>query len=245
MRAKILIFASACVAMATPTLAQNDQAADDRAAIIAAYDAIQSQKYDVAVSKADIVIQRFEDGKQNDSVYRCASGSGDIVSTLLGAALDADKGATEVGKTLTVAVADDICSAYFVKGFALVDLGKRKEALQNFQTAVEMDPDNQHYLNELGEWYKVGKDWQKSLEIFTKASETSDLSIALMEDKKQSKEISNATSCRAYRGIAFNHAEMGNWKKARSAIDKCLKLIPDDPRSQQELDYIKAQSGEK
>lgn len=245
MKADIWIIASACLATATPALAQNDQAADDRAAIIAAYDAIQSQKFDVAVSKADLVIQSFEDGKQSDSVYRCASGSGDVVSTLLGAALGVDKGGVDEGKTTTVAVADDICSAYFVKGFALIDLGKRGEALPNLEMAVEMDPDNQHYLNELAEWYKAERDWEKSLEIFTKASETSDLAIVLMEDKKQATEISNATSCRAYRGIAFNHAEMRNWKKARSAIDKCLKLIPNDPRSQQELEYIKAQSGEK
>ena len=116
--------------------------------------------------------------------------------------------------TTTVAVSDYICSAYFVKGFALVDLRKRDEALPNLLTAVEMDPDNQHYLNEVGEWHKVGRDWKKSLEIFTTASEITDLSISLMQDKKQSKRIINMIRCRSYRGIAFNHAEMHNWDEA-------------------------------
>mgnify|MGYP003625647898 CR=1 FL=1 len=232
------------LAVATPAIAADSQMDDDRAAIIAAYDAIHNKQFQVAVSKANSVIRAFEDGKQNDSIYRCASGPSDILNTVLGAALGFDKNSLDDGKTITAAVAADICSAYFVKGFALIDLGNRDEALPNLQMAVEMDPDNQHYMNELAEWYKVGRDWQTSLEIFTKASEITDQSIALLEDKKQSTEILNLMSCRSYRGIAFNHVEMGNWSEARSAIDKCLKLIPDDPRSQQELQYIIAQSGE-
>lgn len=233
------------LASATPAIAVDSQLEGDRAAIIAAYDAIHNKQFEVAVSKADTIIRVFEDGKKNDSIYRCASGHSDIFNVLAGAALGLDRDDSDEGKTVTAAVAAEICSAYFVKGFALIDLGNRDEALPNLQMAVEMDPDNQHYMNELAEWYKVGRDWQTSLEIFTKASETTDQSIAMMEDKKQSTEILNLMYCRSYRGIAFNQVEMGNWSEARSAIDKCLKLIPDDPRSQQELQYIIAQSGEK
>lgn len=244
MKTALCVIASSFLAAATPALATSNQADDDHAAIIAAYDAINSKNFEVAISKADTVIKRFEAGKPDDSVYRCTSGVSDTVATLGRAAHEAKSGETDPRKTDTVAVAADICSAYFVKGFALIDLGKRDEALPNFEMAVQMDPDNQHYLNELGEWYKAGRDWHKSLSIFTKASDTTDFSIAALEDKKQSAEILNAMRCRSYRGIAFNHVELGNWKEARSAIDKCLKLIPDDPRSNQELQYIITQSAE-
>lgn len=245
MNKTFFVIAGSFLIAALPAIAAASQREDDRAAIIAAYDAIHDKKFEVAVSKADTVIKVFEDGMQNDSIYRCASGPSDILNTLAGAALGFRKGDVDEGKTVTAAVADDICAAYFVKGFALIDLGNRDEALPNLQMAVEMDPDNQHYMNELAEWHKAGRDWQTSLAIFTKASETTDQSIVLMKDKKQVTEILDIMRCRSYRGIAFNHVEMGNWNEARSAIDKCLKLIPDDPRSQQELEYIAAQSADK
>lgn len=240
-----LLITSASLFTAAPALAGEDLAANDQAAIVYAYSAIGSKNFEDAISAVDPVIKRFEDGKQDDTVYRCASEQTDVLNTLLGAALLADNGAQDEGKSVTAAVSDNICSAYFIRGFALIDLGGRNEALPNLEIAVEMDPDNQHYMNELAEWYKTGRDWPRSLEIFTAASETTDMSIALMDDKDQSRQILNGILCRSYRGIAFNHAEMRNWKEARTAIDKCLKLIPDDARSKQELDYIVAQSVEK
>jgi len=237
-----LFIAISALVFTTTAVSAKSSTEDDRAAIIAAYDAIKNKKFEIAVSETNAVIERFEEGKQNDSVYLCASGSPDVLSTLFGAAVKADKGEQDEGKTTTVAVSDNICSAYFFKGFALIDLRNREEALPNLKMAVQMDPDNQHYLNQLGEWYKAGGDWQKSLEIFRKASETVDLSTSLMEDKEQSKQIMDQIRCRSYRGIAFNQVEMRNWDEARSAIDKCLKLIPNDPGSMRELQYITAQS---
>ena len=245
MNRALLMIAAAALASVTQPVSAKSETGDDRADINAAYDAIRGKKFETAISKADAIIDRFETGKQADSLYRCASGQADVLATLLVAAVKTDRGAQDQGKNKTIAVSDYICSAYFVKGFALVDLRKRDEALPNLQTAVEMDPDNQHYLNEVAEWHKVGRGWKKSLEIFTTASETTDLSILTMQDKKQSKQIINTIRCRSYRGIAFNHAEMHNWDEARSAIDKCLKLIPDDPGSKRELQYIAAQSSKK
>lgn len=245
MKKSFFVIACVFLSAATPAIATDSQMEDDRAAIIAAFEAINAKQFELAISKADMVIRHFEDDKQNDSAYRCAFGEVDVLGTLLGAALETDRGEGDKEKANTVVVAADICSAYFAKGFALIDIGNRAEALPNLEIAVRMDPDNQHYLNELAEWHKSGKDWQTSLKIFTEASKTSDLSIELMENKNQSTEIANSMRCRSYRGIAFNHVEMGNWTDARSAINECLKLIPDDPGSLQELKYIDAQSVEK
>jgi Flp pilus assembly protein TadD len=98
-------------------------------------------------------------------------------------------------------------------------------------------------MNELAEWYKVGGDWKKSLEIFTAASETTDMAIASMEDKKMAKATLNDIRCRSYRGIAFNQVELKQWDKARIALKQCLALIPNDPKSKGELEYIKANTG--
>ena len=245
MNKALLMIAATALATITQPVSAKSEADNDRADINAAYDAIRGKKFETAVSKADAIVARFEAGKQADSIYRCASGQADVLATLLVAAVKTDSGAQNQGKNKTITISDYICSAYFIKGFALVDLRKRDEALPNLLTAVEMDPDNQHYLNEVAEWHKVGRDWKKSLEIFTTASETTDLSILTMQDKKQSTRIINTMRCRSYRGIAFNHAEMRNWDEARTAIGKCLKLIPDDPGSKRELQYIAAQSSKK
>lgn len=244
MKKALLILVASGVVSITPPAFATSPGEDDRADIDAAYEAIRTKDPETAILKTDSIIKHFEAGKQDDSIYSCTSGFSDTVSAMLEAAVKADKGEMETGKTMTIAVSENICSAYFLKGFALIDQGNRDEALPNLQLAVEMDTDNQHYLNELAEWYKAGKNWTKSLEMFTKASETTDLSIALMKDKEQSTKILNATLCRSYRGIAFNHAEMRNWDEARSAATKCLELIPNDARSIGELQYINKQSGE-
>lgn len=217
----------------------------DRIDINAGFDAIRKKAPQIALNKADAIIKRFEANKKDNANYTCTSGQTDTLNSLLGAALIAGQGEQTEGKTSTHAISYDICDAYFLKGFALIDLKKRNEALPSLQTAVKMDPDNTQYINELAEWYKGSRDWETSLSLFTKASETTDLSIEFMEDKKLSEKILDTRRCRSYRGIAFNHAEMKNWKKARKAAKACLKLIPNDPGSLGELKYIEANEGKK
>ncbi len=209
------------------------------------FNAIRNKDPQTAFNKADAIIKRFEADEKDDVHYVCTSGTSDTLTGLLGFAVAANQGKQDKSKTSTNAVSIDICDAYSLKGFALIDLQRRDEALPSLQTAVKMDSDNTQYINELAEWYKGSKDWETSLSLFTLASNTNDLSIIFMDDKKLSKQILDARRCRSYRGIAFNHAEMKNWKKARKAAKECLKLIPDDPDSLRELEYIKQNKGKK
>lgn len=215
---------------------------EDSAAISESYKALTDGKFGEAIAKADSVIARFEATRKPDAAYRCTDGGADMLSAMLGAALAADKGKAEPGRATTYAISPDICSAYFMKGFAQIDLGRRAEALANFETAIAMDPDNNHYLNELGEWYKTGRQWEKSLEIFTKASQTEDLSLSFWDDKAEAARVKAQRRCRSYRGIAFAHVEMAEWKKARAALDKCLAIVPDDKASLNEIQFIEENS---
>lgn len=222
-----------------------DIAQDDAKILDEAFSNIREGKFDDAVKKADLIINRFEAGKDPASNYMCASGGSDTLMNLLGVAIAAQKEAAkdDSGKSVTATISTTICDAYFARGFALVDLGQREQALPNFEMATKLDPDNQHYLNELAEWYKAGRQWQKSLELFTLASETTDFSVEAMDDKKQSKRILNDMRCRSYRGIAFNHVELKQWDNARTALKKCLKLIPGEPNSKAEMTYIEEHAG--
>lgn len=225
---------------AQPT-APKDQIDQDSVDVNTAMNALQQGKFALTVEKAEGVIRRFEATKKPDSAYRCTGGSTDTLLALAGAALGGE--GTKQPDT-TYAISDNICTAYFLKGFALVDLKRHGEALPFLMEAVKLDPDSQHYLNEVGEWHKTARDWKKSLEIFTLASETTDFALSNMADKAQGQQIINEMRCRSYRGIAFNQAELKNWDAAREALTKCLKLIPGDKGSLAELAYIKEQTGE-
>ena len=235
-----MIFAATLGLVAVSASADTPDDADS-IAIGEAMDALRAKDFGQTVAKAQEIIGRFEAGRSPDTAYVCASGPSDTLTQLMGAAAAADKGNSK--KATTVAISPDICDAYFLKGFALIDLGRRDDALPNLEAAVAMDPDNNHYANELGEWYKTGRQWEKSLEIFTRASETNDLSLDFMEDKAAVQRIRNNRRCRSYRGIAFNQSELRHWDEARAALDKCLAIVPGDEASLQELSYIAEQSG--
>jgi tetratricopeptide (TPR) repeat protein len=233
----------AVLLIGTPASTNATDTTDDQ--IIAETEsAIRSGNFQTAIEKADTIIKRFEGRKEENSNYVCTSGGADTLTALLGVATANTKAtnSTDDKKDKTSAISSTICDAYFLKGFAHVDLKQRDQALVNFEKAVSLDPDNQQYMNELAEWYKTGGQWQKSLEIFIAASEKTDMSIEFMDDKKKSKQIMNEMRCRSYRGIAFNQAEMRQWDLARKALNSCLKLIPNDPQSKAELEYIKANS---
>jgi tetratricopeptide (TPR) repeat protein len=224
-----------------PAFAEPD-ADPDAPTLRQGFDALAAKDFDGAVVKAQEIITRFETGRRPDAVYLCASGGPDTLTQLFGAALSKDKGNGGEPAT-TVAVSSNICDAYFLKGFALVDLGRRADALPNLETAIAMDPDNSHYLNELGEWYKTGRQWEKSLEVFTRASETRDLSLDYLDNKAEAKRIRGDRLCRSYRGISFSQSELRRWDDARAALQKCLTIHPNDPGSLNELAYIAEQSG--
>lgn len=214
----------------------------DTLALQQGFDALGAKNFDGAVAKAQEIITRFEGRRQSDAAYVCASGGPDTLTQLLGATLAKEKGSAKAATT-TVAVSSNICDAYFLRGFALVDLGRHAEARPDLEMAIAMDADNSHYLNELGEWYKTARQWDKSLEVFTRASETSDLSLDYLDDKAEAKRVRNDRLCRSYRGISFSQSELHHWDEARAALNKCLAIYPKDPGSLNELTYIAEQSG--
>lgn len=236
----VLILAGA-LAFGTPPALANDELSSDLADADAATKALQSGRFSDAVEKADQIIKRFEKTKAADSVYDCTRSDSDTFVTLIGPAAARKKG-SDAGAVKTVAfISDDICLAYFAKGFALVHLNRRDEALPNLEMAAAMGSGNAHYLNELAEWHKNSRDWSKSLEFFTRASKTIDMAVALADDNAVARRALYALPCRVYRGIGFNLAELKRWDEARAALRECLKLIPDDPASKTGLTYIEQQ----
>lgn len=120
--------------------------------------------------------------------------------------------------------------AYFMKGFALLELSRVSEAKQAIQQALLLSPNNSQYLSELGYIYQVEKDWARSLEYF-KAAEEAAFSFSPKESKKL--ELG-----RARRGLGYVFVEMEQLDKAKEKYQQCLEEDPNDDKAKAELEYI-------
>ena len=121
--------------------------------------------------------------------------------------------------------------AYFLKGFALVDLNRSDDALACFDRAIALSPADSQYLAERGEWYKSHKQWDKAFADFKAAADWSTLS----DDSFQARNKS-----RGLRGMGFVRIEQGDLKEAEKLFRQSLEVEPGNANALSELDYIKS-----
>lgn len=175
-----------------------------------------------ALKLAEQVIAEHEGKFRNDSqtLYFSARslGEGLVYATLAGAA-----------KKNGVVLNGDWALAYFLKGFALIDLNRSDEAIKWLNKAAELAPMNSQVLAERAEWYKSKQDWKKAYKEFESARSAAGFSE---EDNKGFEEG------RAIRGMAFVRIEQGKLDDAERLLGEALKLDPADKRAREELDLI-------
>jgi len=128
---------------------------------------------------------------------------------------------------LTVAWAN----AYFLKGYAYVELNQANEAKSALKQALELSPQNARYLIELAEAAKLERNWDESFGYYKEAESASAFSPA---DEKAS-DLSHSK-----RGQAFVFIEQGKFDEAEKMLKECLKLDADDQRAKEELEYIQS-----
>lgn len=117
-------------------------------------------------------------------------------------------------------------TAYFLKGFALIDLNRGDEALPWLEKAVALAPMNAQYLAERAEWYKSRRKWNKALADFENARSGARLAP---DDAKV------AWEGRAIRGLAFVKIEQGKYDEAEKLLNEALRLNPADQRARADL----------
>ena len=118
--------------------------------------------------------------------------------------------------------------AYFLKGYALIDLGKLPEARASIQKALDLMPDNAQFIGEIGHLYQIEKNWDLQIQTFKQMEHAADLD-------PNTKSIYLP---RAWRGIAFALTEQGKFDESESYYKKCLDMNPNDHTAQNELRYI-------
>lgn len=212
---------AALIGHAAPTA---DLDAKFRDAINAADAAVTSGRPAEAVATLMPVIAAFE--RQNASEKRMVfcgmSGPQTIAYMAMGAQ----------AKKSAVAIGPGYCNALYLRGFAYFDLGKIMEARADYQRAVALAPMHAHFLMELGQTYRLTKDWGRMLDLCRQAEGF--IGLAAEEDVKREKAF--AWRCQGYAQI-----EQGNWDEAARLYRECLKLDPTDAKAENELKYIEEQ----
>lgn len=123
------------------------------------------------------------------------------------------------------------CDALYVKAFALVDLGRLDDAQSAFERLVTFSPKHARYLNELAYVLLKKKEWQHSIDTYRSAE-----AAATFTPQRRDYE-----RCVSFRGMGYDLVELGRLDDAEAAYRKCLAIIPDEPKSLGEIEYIKEQ----
>lgn len=206
----------------TTTMNAEPVAADKR--VDQAVDAIKAGKPAEALPLLDAVIADFEKANPPDpNVMKFSADN--MTLTLMYSMIPAAQ------KKNGVVVDGNWATAYFLKGFALIDLKRPDEALPNFDKAIALSPMDSQFLAERGEWYKSHKQWDKAYADFEAARNHAGLSNEDFQVRDEG---------RALRGMGFVLIEQGKLKDAKKMFKEALKLNPNDEGAKGELQYIES-----
>jgi tetratricopeptide (TPR) repeat protein len=211
-------------AWAAPAAADSQQNVE-AAAIDQAFAAIGAKDPAKAIALVEPIIAAQDAAHRKDPRRYYSAGS--PTETLAYAGLGARDGKE------TVVVGPEWGTANFVKGFALIDLGKSDEARKYLERAVELSPFNAQFLGELGEWHKARHEWPQAYELFQRGE-----AVANMMPSEDSQKYFLR---RALRGQGYVLIEQGKLDQAEALFRRCLQIDPDDAGAKNELNYIAQQ----
>ncbi|MDZ7282991.1 tetratricopeptide repeat protein [Sphingomonas sanguinis] len=131
-----------------------------------------------------------------------------------------------------VALPPGYCTALYLKGYALVDLGRVAEAKAIYERLMVLAPIYAQYQTEYGQLIRLEKDWLQMLAICTKASEAARIADPAIKPMQQGA----ALRCQGYA-----LTELHRYDEAEKRYRDALALNPDDALAQRELRYIAEQ----
>lgn len=174
------------------------------------------------------VISDYENRYKDTSVtVFCARGLADaIVYSALG-----DKSVNGKADVAVEVIGPAWAQAHWARGYAYSEMARYSDARTELEKALELSPMDSQYKSELAFNYQHSADWKKMLSLYQDAEGDADISGA-------SDQVSTL-KCVALRGQGYALVEMHRLDEASKAYHNCLKLVPDEPKSLGELDYIK------
>lgn len=120
--------------------------------------------------------------------------------------------------------------AWYLKGYALIELGHVDQAADALDAALRMSPRNAHYLSERGHLFQIQKDWQAMLGSYRQAEAAAGISPP---------EFHDSDLARALRGQGYALIELQQLDQAQAVFERSLTLEPENRIARNELEYIR------
>jgi len=202
-----------------PLLSSDDP---ERELLMAGRALVQANKPVEALQKSFDVVARRLDSRHaagSDTLY-CARDQGEAL-VYLAMAAEQHASASVLGPTWS--------DAHYLKGYALLELGRLAESREALERAVALSPSNSQYLSELAYTYQVEKNWNEALARYASAENAAELSPD---------ELRASDASRALRGQGFVLVELDRLDEAETIYRKAMAIDPQDRNSAGELKYI-------
>lgn len=135
-------------------------------------------------------------------------------------------------KTSAVILPPGYCTALYLKGYALVDLGRVAEAKAIYERLLVLAPIYAQYQTEYGQLIRLEKDWPRMLAICTKAGEAARIADPAIKPMQEGA----ALRCQGYA-----LTELHRFDAAEARYRAALAIDPHDAKAQNELRYIAEQ----
>jgi len=185
---------------------------------------VQSRKSSEAIEYFDKIITIYEERyKDEKTQFFCARSQLESLMYMLQVA-NAKTGSAKV-------VSANWAYAYYLKAYALSELGRFSQAKQNLERALVFSPRNSQFLSELGNIYQQEKNWPQALQTFQLA-EAAAKEFSPPESK-------NIELSRAWRGMGFVYVEQNRLDDAEKIYLRCLELDQNDSKATNELRYVR------
>ncbi len=181
-----------------------------------------------AIAKCDKVISAYKAhyGDKKQKIF-CGRSPEENLLLMLKAAVD---------KNNAIALSFVWSDAYFMKAYALQDLGRMGEAKATLQQALKMSQFNAQYLAEMGQIYAREKNWSKAEQLYREAEDTASLSPAASRTDDLAK---------AQRGLGYVLVERGKLDEAEKKYQQCIATNPKDTKAKAELQYVREQQAKR
>ena len=189
---------------------------------------IDSKNPAAAIAKCDAVIGAYKAhyGDSKQKIF-CARSPEESLGLMMKAAVD---------KNNAIALSFIWSDAYFMKAYALEDLGRIGEAKATLQQALKLSPFNAQYLAEMGQIYAREKNWSKAKQLYQEAEDHASLSPPASKADDLAK---------ARRGLGYVLVELGKLDEAEKKYQQCIAANPNDTKAKAELQYVREQKAKR
>jgi tetratricopeptide (TPR) repeat protein len=234
----VMVLMAACAAPAPKTTASQEPSADDKD-VHDGLEMITAGQPQAAIDgPLNRVVKRFETkyAHSPDKIYS-ARGTVQSLLYMMVAANGTDKATKPADRQNAIALGPDWAMAYWARGYAYGEMGRYPEAEAELKKALALSPNDAQYTGELAYVYQVQKRTAESLALYTAMPDM----IPLMDGFSDAGK--NELRCKALRGQGYDLVELKRYDEAVVAYKACMKVIPDEPKSKAELEYIESVRG--